>query len=587
MAAPLHRVIPPLSLGYLLITGLFAPSAAAQADPVPPMAVPLQAKPVQANPTEAELKLLPSNAASDLLTKGSEQSEVLPPPDLQDNSNASENQAKVKVDRFEVVGSTRFKPEEFAKVMAPFSGRELTFAEMVQARTAVTKLYVDKGYVTTGALILPQTLETGVVKIQVVEGTLEDVTVTGNKRLNSQYIRDRIRQGAGTPLNVDQLLANLQLLRLDPRIKNLSADLQAGVRPGTNRLAVDVQEADTFSLSSSFDNGRSPSVGSFRRKVDLREGNILGFGDAITLGYSNTKGSNSLDLNYTLPFNSRNGTAWLSYGSSKNNVIEEPFTALDIQSKSRYFELGLRQPLLQKSTEELAMGVVFSRQSSQTELGIDDIGPFPLSPGADSEGRTRVSALRFFQEYTKRSESQVFALRSQFSMGLNWFGANVSDNGPDSKFLTWRGQGQWVRQLAKDSLFLIKGDVQFANDKLLPLEQMGIGGQVSVRGYRQDALLTDAGALVSAEMRLPLIRTRRGGGVLQVAPFLDFGTAWNIGTANPETNTLASAGLGLIWKQGNQFSMRLDWGIPLKKLEGDKRSLQERGVYFSVNYSPF
>jgi hemolysin activation/secretion protein len=583
MAAPIHRVLPSLSLGYWFMTGLLAPSAIAQVEPIPPTAIPLQANPSQVNPAATELKLLPTGTAA----KGSESLEVLPPPDLQDTPNVQQDQTKVKVNRFEVVGSTRFKPEEFAKATAPYSGRELTFAEMVQARSAVTKLYVDKGYVTTGALILPQTMDTGIVTIQVVEGTLEDVVVTGNKRLNGGYIRDRIRKNAGTPLNVDQLLTNLQMLRLDPRIKNLSADLQAGVRPGTNRLAIDIQEADTFSLSSSFDNGRSPSVGSFRRKLELREGNLLGFGDAITLGYSNTKGSNSLDLNYTLPLNSRNGSVWLSYGSSRNNVIEEPFTVLDIQSKARYFEFGLRQPLMQKPTEEFAMGFVFSRQSSQTELGIDNIGPFPLSPGADSDGRTRVSALRFFQEYTKRSEKHVFALRSQFSLGLNWFGANISDDEPDSRFAAWRGQGQWVRQFAKDSLFLIKGDVQFANDTLLPLEQMGIGGQVSVRGYRQDALLTDAGALLSAEMRLPLIRTKRGGGVLQVAPFLDFGTAWNIGSANPSPNTLASAGLGLIWKQGENFSVRLDWGIPLRKLEGEKRSLQERGIYFSVNYAPF
>jgi hemolysin activation/secretion protein len=494
--------------------------------------------------------------------------------------------AKYRVDRFEVTGSTQFTPAEFAAVTAPFTGRELTFAEVLQARAAITKLYTDKGYITTGAVIAPQPVENGVMAIQILEGRLEDVKITGNRRLNRNYIRDRITQGAGTPLNVPRLLENLQLLRLDPRINNVSADLQAGIRPGTNLLQVDISEADTFSSSFTLDNGRSPSVGSFRRRAQLTEANLLGRGDTLSIGYANTEGSDGIDISYTLPINAKDGTVWFSYSGNSSNVIEKPFTALDIQAKSRSYELGFRQPLLKSPTKELAMGLVFSRQESQTELGIDNIGPFPLSPGADEEGRTKVSALRFFQEYTQRSEKHVFALRSQFSLGLDFLNSSVNDDAPDSKFFSWRGQGQWLRQLAPDSLFLVKGDVQIAGDSLVPLEQFGLGGQLSVRGYRQDALLSDAGALLSAEFRLPILRAKKLGGVLQLTPFLDIGTAWNVDGNNPSTNTLIGTGLGLLWKQSN-FSVRVDWGIPLVKLEGEKRSLQDNGIYFSINYTPF
>ncbi len=493
---------------------------------------------------------------------------------------------KFHVDRFEITGSTLFKPAELAAATAAFTGRDLTFAEMLQARAAITKLYTDKGYATTGALITPQALDNGVVHIQVVEGQLEDVKITGNRRLAASYIRDRITQGAGTPLNVPQLLENLQLLRLDPRVGNISADLQAGVRPGQNLLQVDITEAKTFSSTFTLDNGRSPSVGSFRRRAQLTEANLLGHGDTLSLGYTNTQGSNGLDISYTLPINPKNGTLWLSYGNTSSNVIEAPFNALDIQAKSRYYELGWRQPLLEKPSQELALGLVFSRQESQTKLGIDNIGPFPLSPGADDQGRTRVSALRFFQEYTQRSEQHVFALRSQFSLGLDWLNATVNSNGPDSKFFSWRGQGQWLRQLAPDTAFLLRGDVQLTGDSLLPLEQFGLGGQLSVRGYRQDALLSDSGALLSAEFRLPILRVKKLGGVLQLTPFLDLGTAWNVGGNNPSPNTLVGTGLGLLWKQGG-FNLRVDWGIPLVKVEGDKRSLQDNGIYFSINTSPF
>ncbi|BAY54460.1 MULTISPECIES: ShlB/FhaC/HecB family hemolysin secretion/activation protein [Leptolyngbya] len=544
--------------------------------------------------TESKSSTAPSTTSStesettSSTTSSSELSapEVLPAPKLPELESTETATATFRVDRFDITGSTIFKPEDFQSATAPYVGRDLTFTDLLQARAAITKLYTDRGYTTTGALIEPQTMEDGVVKVQVVEGTLEDVKVNGNHRLNADYIRKRIQLGAGAPLNVARLLENLQQLRLDPRISNVSADLQSGVRPGTNLLQVDVQEADSFSVSTSFDNGRSPSVGSFRRKLELREGNLLGFGDALTFGYSNTRGSNTIDLNYTVPVNARNGALWFSYGSGRNNVIEEPFSVLDIQSKSRYYEFGFRQPLLQRPTKDLAIGLVFSRQESQTELGLDGIGGFPLSPGADSEGRTKVSALRFFQEYTQRSTQHVFALRSQFSLGLNWLNATVNENAPDSRFFSWRGQGQWLRQVAPETLFLVRGDVQLSGDSMLPLEQFGLGGQMTVRGFRQDALLTDSGALLSAEFRFPIARSRNLG-TFQLAPFIDLGTGWNIGSANPESNTLLGAGLGLIWRQSDRMSVRLDWGIPITSSGGDKRSLQEKGLYFSVNYTPF
>ncbi|WP_407674175.1 ShlB/FhaC/HecB family hemolysin secretion/activation protein [Nodularia harveyana] len=527
---------------------------------------------------------------SDVLPQPTNQEQLLPPPQMPDQPTLLESDpdAKFLVERIEVVGSTIFSPEDFAAITDSFVRREISFAELFQIKDAIAKLYTDNGYVTTGALIPPQTAEAGVITIQVVEGRLTEIQIVGNQRLRNKYIRDRILLGAGTPLNVPYLIEKLQLLRLDPRIQNLSAELQIGVTPGTNILQVEVQEADTFSLTATLDNGRSPSVGTFRRGVELREANLLGLGDTLDIGYTNTDGSDTVHLQYSLPINAHNGTIWFNLNRGWNNVIEEPFNVLDIQSNINSYEIGYRQPLIQKPTQELAVGLSFSRQASQTKLGLDDIGGFALSPGADADGNTKISALRLTQEYTQRDNQQVFAARSQFSVGLDLFDANINEDEPDSRFFAWRGQTQWVRQLAPETLFLARGDFQLAANSLVPLEQLGLGGQVNVRGYRQDTLLTDNGVLLSAELRLPIVRADKIGGVLQLTPFIDLGKGWNTQSENPSTSTLIGTGLGLLWQQDNNFSARLDWGIPLISVEeNDGRSLQEQGLYFSIRYSPF
>lgn len=452
----------------------------------------------------------------------------------------------------------------------------------MQARSAITQLYIDRGYVTSGAIIPPQTLDQGVVQIQVIEGRVEQINVIGTERLRPSYVRDRLARVASTPLNVDRLLEGLQLLQLDPLIGSISADLQAGVQPGTSVLQVEVTEADSLNFGLGADNNRSPSVGSFQRQVDITQANLLGLGDALQLVYSNTAGSNGFDASYRLPVNPHNGTVDLAVGIADSAVIEEPFDQLDISANSLYYELSLRQPLTLTPTEEFALGATFSRQESQTELGFNDIGGFPLSPGADDKGRTRISALRFSQDWTRRSNRDVLAVRSQFSLGLNLFDATINEDAPDSRFLAWQGQGQWVRLLAPDALLLLRGSVQLADAELVPIEQFSLGGQATVRGYRQDVLLTDNGALLSAELRWPILLVPEVGGLLQVAPFVDMGKAWSLGDDRFST-TLAGLGVGLVWRMGDNFFARFDWGIPLVNVEAGDRTLQENGLYFSIN----
>lgn len=499
----------------------------------------------------------------------------------------------IKVKKFKVIDSTVFTSEEFDKVLAPFINRSLSFTELFQARSAVTQLYIDRGYITSGALLPEQSIKNGIVTIQVVEGGLEEINVIGTRRLNPNYVRDRLPQSK--PLNQNRLLEALQLLQLNPLIQNLSAELGAGSRPGTSVLEVRVIEAKTFNTQIGTDNGRSPSVGSFRRQFQINEANLFGLGDGISLGYSNTDGSNGIDASYSLPINPRNGTLSLSVGFNDSNVIEAPFDEVfDIDGNSRYYELTLRQPVVQTPNQEFALGLTAARRESKITEDEVGIPPFLLSPGADDEGNTRISAVQFFQEWTRRNTREVLAARSQFNLGISAFNATVNNDAPDSSFLYWRGQGQWVRLLAPDTVLLIRGDVQLSTDALVPIEQFGLGGQASVRGYRQDALLTDNGAFASAELRLPILRSSRQRWVLQLTPFIDAGTTWdNSGRTDAnsntiDTDTLASVGLGLRYQLGDRLTARFDWGIPLIDISSQgEDTWQENGLYFSFEYNPF
>lgn len=416
-----------------------------------------------------------------------------------------------------------------------------------------------------------------------------------SSRLNRSYIRDRLQLATSKPLNINRLQEALQLLQIDPLIDNISATLNSSANPGRSILEVTVAEADTFTPEIILANDRTPSVGSFRRGVGITEANLFGLGDEIRLAYNNTDGKDEIDVAYQIPWNSRNGTIGFTYNHSASEIIEPPFDDFDIESNSDTFELTLRQPVIQtieqQNYHDFALGLTTSLRDSESSLS--DL-PFPLSPGANEKGETRVFALRFLQEYTQRNARSVFALRSQFNFGLDALDSTVNqqikdvERIPDSRFFAWRFQGQYVYLLGRDSLFLVRTNGQIADQRLLSSEQFSLGGFGSVRGYRQDQLLTDNGIFISAEVQFPIFRVFEDTGVVQLIPFVDYGTTWNSsGIDNPDDQTLSSVGLGLQWRQGSNFNTRLDWGIPLVDIDSRERTWQENGIYFTVRWILF
>lgn len=562
------------------IAQTIAPPPADLHPPLPPT-IPTPNAPSQL-PEAPPLKL-PENQAPDSTSPSSE---------------AEPMEATVKITRFRFEGNTAFSDEQLNQELekAGFLKKPLTFTDLYRASNVITQFYIRQGYSTSGAFVPekqpPLTADGAEPIIRVLEGRVSKIRVSGLQRLKPDYVRSRLALATGQPLNQYRLVEALQLLQLDPLISRLSAELADGVEPGTNILDITVQEADTLNSRVFADNGRSPSVGSSRRGINITQANLLGFGDGLSATYTNTQGSNAIDLDYTLPINPRNGTLSFNYGDTESHVVEEPFDVLDITSRSKYYQVTLRQPLVLKPRNGFTLGLTAVHIDNETSL-LEE--PFALTPGANDQGETSVSALRFFQEYTHRSRNQAVALRSQFSFGLNALRSTINDQPPNSRFFSWRGQAQWVQLLGRPTTnlsvvptLLVRGDIQLADRPLLSVEQFGLGGFGSVRGYRQDTLLTDSGAFASAEVRLPVLQIPEWQTAVQLIPFVDAGVGWNQGNRlDPDPDHLAAIGLGVQLLQGDNLSARLDWGIPLIRVDSSKRTWQESGLYFSVEFNLF
>ena len=496
---------------------------------------------------------------------------------------------RVFVHDIHVTGSTVFSEAELADVIAPYRNRELTTEDLERVRLALTLLYVNRGYLTSGAVIPDQDVSFGTIVIQIVEGKLSRIDIEGNRWFRSSYLRDRVARGLSTPLSIQPLQERIQLLQQDPRIERINAELKPGDVRGESLLHVRVKDASPFRAWLEFNNYQTPVVGAERGLATIAHQNLTGHGDQFTFTYGRSSGVNPIiDTSYSLPLNAYDTTLTAYYRKNAFLVVEDPFRTLDLNVDTQIIGLALRQPVYRTVTDELALSLIGEHLYLKTTSAFDAPGlPSLFIPGSSNTGVATVSALRFSQEYTHRSSSFVFAALSRLSVGVNVLGATINSGPlPDGQFVSWLGQTQAVKRLDEwwGVQLLARVAAQLANDRLFPLEQMPVGGRFSVRGYRENTLVRDDAVLASFESRIPVWRFASGEDRLQFAQFVDFGHAWNAKGDTPDPSTLASVGVGLRWMILPQERARFElyWGQQLNHIRGGEGNLQDHGIHLQL-----
>ncbi|MGB2924830.1 MAG: ShlB/FhaC/HecB family hemolysin secretion/activation protein [Limnothrix sp.] len=504
------------------------------------------------------------------------------------NTDIPADTTPLTVNQISVEGSTIFDDADFAPILDNVTG-DITLGALNAAVAQITQLYLDAGYLTSRAVLPSQPLGNGNITIQIIEGSLADIEINGLRHLRPGYVQSRLNLGIDTLFNVNDVEDELRLLNNDPNFDSLAVDLQSGDDLGTSRLVLDVDETKPFFGRVFIDNYSPASVGSERIGTTLAYRNLAGMGDILQLGYTHTftNGSNIWDLGYSLPLNPMNGTLGLRVVLDSNKITQSPFDALGIEGESTLYDVSFRQPLVRNPREEFALSLGYSYKDGQTFL-FNNVGT-PFSVGAEADGTTRTSVIRFGQDYTRRDARGAWSGRSQFNIGTGLFGTTINNAPtPDSLFFSWLGQAVRVQQLSPKNLLIVQADVQLSPDNLLGSESFSIGGAQTLRGYRQGARSSDNGWRFSIEDRITLMENTERGSLLQIAPFFDMGTVWN-NPSNPRQianeHFLAGLGTGLIWIPKEDLTVRLDFALPLVNVGDRQDNIQDDGLYFNMSYA--
>ncbi len=511
---------------------------------------------------------------------------------------------RVFVREIKIRGSTVFSKEELAEIASPYTNRELTNEDIESLRLALTLLYVSNGYLNSGAVIPDQTVSDGVIVFDITEGELTRIDLEGNKWFRDGYIRKRLALGGGRPLNINSLQESLRLLQQDTRIEQANVELRPGVKPGDSLLNVRIKDRFPYRVKAQFDNYQSPTIGAERWETTVSNQNLFGLGDTLSLTYGRSVGLKRLfNAWYSIPITAHDTTLTLQFRRNDSEVVQKPFDSLDIKSTQESYSIILKHPFYRTPNQEFSMSITGERQHSETFL-LHEPSVFSIS---EKRGKSTITALRFSQDWMYRSQKQVIAVRSLFSVGIDILGAtnNSSSNRngiADGQFFSWLGQFQWARRLKYWNIqTLLRTDIQLANKPLLPLEQLAVGGRYSVRGYRENQMVRDNAIVASLETRIPIVRNNKWADYVELVPFVDygkswFGRAWNRKNPHtPDPKAIASVGIGVRWAvtppelKSIRPEFELFWGHRLNNFDtsSGEHDLQDDGVHFQLSLNVF
>jgi hemolysin activation/secretion protein len=510
------------------------------------------------------------------------------------DSSRLSSSVHVIVREFWFKGNKVFSGTELAKITAPYLNREITTEDLEEARRAITAFYVAHGYMNSGAVLPDQDVADGVVTFQIVEGVLSGINITGkDRRLRDSYVKGRLQEYTASPLNINELKEGLLLLRQNPNVKQVNAELRPGAQAGESYLDVYMEEQQPYRLGLQVDNARPPSVGAEEITAFGADQDVTGNGDALEFSYGiahngedgfEFSGAKDESVSYTIPITARDTTIKVFGNRSDTSVIEDPFAGLGISSDLIRYGATLRQPVYQTPNQDLAVAVTFERDNTKT-FTKDQL--FDVAPGSVN-GKIDSSMLRITQEWVDRSQKQVVALRSTFNIGLDAFG--VTDNGTNQNkgLMSWVGQAQYVRRVFDTpNLIILRTDAQWADKPLVTTEEFGVGGVNTVRGYRENQLVRDRGIVCSIEGRIPVLFDKAGASVFQFAPFYDAGGAWNMDSSTPDPKVISSVGMGLLYSPNRHLNAQFYWGYRLQNVPNPHDNAQDLGIHFKLTFEAF
>ncbi len=479
-----------------------------------------------------------------------------------------------------LAGASAFPPDRLAATYQPYLGKKVSQADLVAIAQAISDLYRAAGFHLSRAIIPPQDIADGRVRIQMIEGAITEVALKGDgaEQFGVRPLLDPVL--AEYPSRLATLERQLLLINGWPGVRILDSALEEiGGPTGRFRLVVYLKTWHIYAWAG-LDNLGSASVGPWQTYATAAFNSYLLPGDTLALNLS-TIANDPRQLGFgRLYYDAPVGTDGVRLGASALYSEVRPGDIRRLfndNTTTESFELHGSIVPVQSQQQSLVLTAAagFSNVSERDIFGpIYDDHIRTVSLTSDYRLQDGFGGLNY-ATMTYRQGLDIFGA-SQFGDDfVSRDGAAPNFSVLDFYFTRYQTLfGNFSAKMAMAS--------QTASGPLYTSQQFYLGGAAFGRGYGAAEISGDNGLAGSFELRFdqrPNLRYLAG---YQFYGFVDAGAVWNDGYRIGDGLALTSAGGGVRFFFWDDFQADIGVAFPLSYRAPDN-TMRTARLLFSIS----
>ena len=509
--------------------------------------------------------------------------------------------------RFQVEGNTLLPEAGVQGILAPLAGPGRVYGDIQKALEALEQAYRRLGYSTVQVFVPEQELTSGVVRLQVTEGVVGKVIVSGNDRFDTGNVLAGLPSlKVGKVPNLRELSQNIQLSNENPA-KQVEVVLGVSEEEGKVDAKIAVTEENPHRVFVTADNTGTVATGRLRTGIAYQNANMFNRDQTLTLAYTTSPDSpkgvkvDIFSVGYRIPLYGIGDSIDVIYGNSSVNTPSSSPTlggALGIVGKGDVFGLRLNHYFARQGeySSKLIFGFDYKYINSRcNSAGVPASIDPPTPPVASCIPYTsRPLSVTYSGQKIGAGEALEYTVGVARNWALGSQYTNVNGSTDTYSYLTsgnrqtrdgfaiFRMGGSFVKAFGGDWQIRIAASSQFAGNPMVAAEQFGLAGSTAVRGFNERAVAADSGFLAITEIYGPELAKDFGvEGSIRALAFYDIARGFNHNTAGstvPARVGIGSVGVGVRYAASKNFTVRADFVMvtdagPLgTQARGDRRA---------------
>jgi hemolysin activation/secretion protein len=488
-------------------------------------------------------------------------------------SNARE--IRFKLTKIVIEGATVYSESELQSFYKNRLDQEVSLSEIYQIASLLTAKYRNDGYILSRVIVPVQSIEGGEVRLKAIEGYVARVTVDGaasdRRKLVERYAREITKS---RPLKNSVLERYLLLMNDLPGAFARATIKPSPSEPGASEMTVHFTQRNVQGGLSA-DNRGGELMGPLRISADLTVNSALGLQESTTfrLVSSGDNKMNFISIAHEETIGPRGGKLSLSASITKSEPKEMLFIPLNLETSSQTAALTYNYPVIRSRVQNLSLRGSFTAHEGKTEIfGVEDT-------------RDSIRAFRLGVTYDRSDPWRgINLLDIEISQGIDGLGAsNKNDpmlSRPNGRidFTKATLYAARVQSLTERFSVLAAVSGQYAWTDLLSSELYSFGGEQFGRGYDPSEMVGDHGIAGKLELRYTDTLPFRFASSFTLYGFYDVGIVYlRSPDGGKDSESAASAGLGLRMNLGPYVSCFAEIAKPLTRDVSSKQSLDARG----------